>query len=411
MNAHIIAVGDEILQGQTLNTNANFLAEKLTDLAFTVEELCSIGDTKEAITKTLDKSIGKYKLILMTGGLGPTSDDITKKVLTEYFDDELIENVDVLKDVIKFITDRGQKVNKLNLQQALVPKNCKVIRNPIGTAPTMLFQKDNSILVAMPGVPFEMKQIFEEKVIPELKKIIKFPNSYIRIVHTLGIPEATLAERLSEFEKNLPQNIKIAYLPSPEGIKIKLSTFGGEQNKMLEDIDKQLKKLDKILGKNIFGYNGATLEKVLAEKLIEKNKTVAIAESCTGGLIGHKLTSVPGSSTYFKGGIISYSNKVKIESLGVKKTTIENHGAVSEQTVKEMAKGVINVFDTDYAIAVSGIAGPQGGTKEKPVGTVWIAIASKKEVKAFVFKFGNRRDINIRRTTSTAMFLLLNYIK
>lgn len=411
MNVQIIAIGDEILQGQTLNTNAKFLAKEMTNHAFSVEKLCTIGDTKDAIFSALDNSVGKYSIILMTGGLGPTSDDITKKVLAEYFDGELIENEEVLADVEKFVKNRGFEINDFNRKQALVPSTCEVIRNPIGTAPTMLFEKNNSIIISMPGVPFEMKQIFTEKVIPNLKSKITFPDSCIKFVQTFGIPESVMAEKLSDFEKELPKNIKIAFLPSPEVLKIKFFSFGEEQKTICANINTQIEKLKTILGKNIFGFDGITLEKAVAEKLIELKKTVSTAESCTGGHIGHKFTSIPGSSEFFCGGVVSYSNRVKIQTLGVKTETIENFGAVSEETVREMAAGALKLLKTDYTIAVSGVAGPGGGSKEKPVGTTWIAVGSKNKILSFMFKFGNRRDINIRRATATALFMLLNFIK
>ena len=411
MDAQIISIGDEILQGQTLNTNANFLSQKLTNLSFVVKKICTIGDTRTAIINSLDNSIGKVNLVIVTGGLGPTSDDITKKVLAEYFDGELVENSEVLEDVKNFVEARGFELNDLNRKQALVPTTCEVIRNPIGTAPTMLFEKNNTILISMPGVPFEMQQIFDEKVIPTLKKQLEFPTSCIKFVHTLGLPEAMLSAKLSEFENELPNNINLAFLPSPEGIKIKLSSFGGHQGRLCENIKEQISKLEKIIGDNIFGYENDTLEKVLAKALIDNKKTISTAESCTGGLVGHKLISIPGSSEYFCGGVVSYSNNAKIKTLEVNEKTIEKFGAVSKETVIEMAKGTLKLFNTDYAIAVSGIAGPDGGTDEKPVGTTWIAIGSKDDIRAYIFKFGTRRDINVRRAVATAMHLLLNFIK
>ena len=411
MDANIISIGDEILQGQTLNTNANFLSQKLTDLSFIVKKICTIGDNRTAITDALDFSVGKVNLVIMTGGLGPTSDDITKNVLADYFDGELIENPKVLGNVKKFVEARGFELNEQNRKQALVPTTCEVIENPIGTAPAMLFERNNTIVISMPGVPFEMRQIFDEKVIPVLKKRVEFPSSCIKILHTLGIPEAMLSAKLSEFEKELPDNIKLAFLPSPEGIKIKLSSFGGHQKRICDNIETHIMKLKKILKNNIFGYGEDTLEKVLSKILIKNKKTVSTAESCTGGLVGHKLTSISGSSDYFCGGVVSYSNNAKMKTLNVSEKTIDEYGAVSKETVVEMANGVLKLFKTDYAIAVSGIAGPNGGTKDKPIGTTWIAIGSKDDIQAFVFKFGTLRDINVRRASSTALHLLLNYIK
>jgi len=410
MNAKIIAIGDEILQGQTLNTNGNFLAQQLTELSFRVDKMCIIGDNKPAITRALDESVGLYNLVIITGGLGPTSDDITKKVLAEYFDGELIEDKNVLSDVKKFVEARGFDLNENNRKQALVASTCEVIRNPNGTAAGMLFEKNNTTLVSMPGVPFEMRQMYEQRLISVLKKHLEFPTKCIKFVHTLGIPEAELAHKLEQFETEIPDNISMAYLPSPEGIKIRFSTFGGFQKRICEQTSKLITKLEKTLGNHIFGYDNDTLEEVLSKVLIKNKKNVGTAESCTGGRIGHLLTSIPGSSAYFEGGIISYSNKAKINILGVKEQTIENHGAVSEQTVIEMAKGAINVLNVDYAVAVSGIAGPDGETKDKPVGTTWIAVASNEKVIAQVYKFGTRRDINVRRATASAMHLLLNFI-
>ena len=411
MNAKIIAIGDEILQGQTLNTNANFLAQKLTELSFRVDQMCTIGDNSIAIIDALDKSVGKYNLIVFTGGLGPTSDDITKKVLGKYFQGELIENKEVLSDVKRFVESRNFVLNENNRKQALVPSSCKVVRNPFGTAPGMIFEKNNSTIISLPGVPFEMQQLFEEQITSELKRIFDFPTKCIRFIHTLGIPESILAEKLKNFEANLPSNIKMAYLPSPEDIKIRLWTFGGFQKRICEQITDLTEELKTIFGNNIFGFGDDTLESVLSDLLIEKNKTVSLAESCTSGGIANRIVSVSGSSKYFIGGIVSYSNEAKINTLGVKPETIDNFGAVSKETVEEMAKGALNVFGTDYSIAVSGIAGPDGGTDEKPVGTTWIAVANKDKIIAKVYKFGTRRDINIRRAIATALHNLINFIK
>ncbi|MBN2663378.1 MAG: competence/damage-inducible protein A [Bacteroidales bacterium] len=411
MNAKIIAIGDEILQGQTLNTNGNFLAQKLTELSFHVDKMCAIGDNKPAITKALNESIGFYNLVIITGGLGPTSDDITKKVLSDYFDGELIENEIVLQDVKKFVEARGFGLNENNRKQALVPSTCELVRNPNGTAAGMLFEKNNTVLVSMPGVPFEMRQMFDETLIPLLKKHFEFPTKCIKFVHTLGIPESVLSHKLEKFEAEIPDNISMAYLPSPEDIKIRLSAFGGFQKRICEQIDELITKLQSILGNYIFGYDDDNLETVLSRVLKENKKTVATAESCTGGRIGHKLTLIPGSSEYFNGGVISYSNEAKIYILGVKEQTIEQFGAVSEQTVVEMANGARKLLNVDFAVAVSGIAGPDGGSEDKPVGTTWIAVASADQTIAKVYKFGSRRDINIRRAAASAMHLLLNFIQ
>ena len=411
MNAKIIAIGDEVLQGQTLDTNSNFLSQKLTDLSFIVEEIQVIGDIPSQIKRVLDDSIGRFNLILMTGGLGPTSDDRTKQTLTDYFDGELVENKEVLQDVENFVKARNFELNEKNRKQALVPSTAEIIRNPNGTAPGMLFKKNNTVLISMPGVPFEMQQLFEEKVVPELKKYFEFPTKCLKIVQTFGIPEAMLAKRLEEFEKGLPMNIKMAYLPAPEGIKIKLWAFGGFQRRLCEIIDSLIQKLYTLIGDNIFGENQDTLEIVLSKLLKNSGKKISTAESCTGGFIAHKITSIPGSSNYFEGSVVSYSNDSKMNILKVKEQTLIDYGAVSEQTVIEMVKGSLELFKTDFSVAVSGIAGPDGGTDEKPVGTTWIAVGSKDKIIAKKYNFGQRRDINIRRTAATALFNLIKFIE
>lgn len=411
MNAKIIAIGDEILQGQTLDTNSNFLSQKLTDLSFTVEEIQVIGDIPIQIKRALGESIGKFNLILITGGLGPTSDDRTKQTLTEFFGGELVENKEVLEDVVKFLKARNFELNENNRRQALVPTSAEIIHNPNGTAPGMLFKKNNTILISMPGVPFEMQQLFTEKLIPVLKKHFQFPTKCLKIVHTFGIAEAMLAQRLKDFEKEIPPKIKMAYLPSPEGIKIKLWSFTGFQKRMCEITDDLVKKLYTLIGDNIFGEDEDTLELVLAKILRNSGKKISTAESCTGGFIAHKITSVSGSSEYFEGSVVSYSNDAKINLLNVSPQTIEQYGAVSQQTVIEMVKGALDKFNSDYAVAVSGIAGPSGGTDEKPVGTTWIAVGSKDKIIAKKYVFGQRRDINIRRSAATALFNLIKFIE
>ena len=411
MNAKIISIGDEILQGQTLNTNANFLAEKLTDLSFFVEKIVTIPDNANQIISELEQSVGRYNLVVTTGGLGPTSDDRTKEVMAEFFDGQLVENQEVLQDVKNFLSSRNMPLNENNRKQALVPDTAEILRNNNGTAPGLLFRKNSTIVIALPGVPFEMRQLFETQVIPTLKKHLDFPTKCLKIVQTFGLVESVLAEKLSDFEKNKPQAIKMAYLPSPEGIKIKFWAFGGFQRRLCEIIDGLITKLHEIIGEYIYGEGDDTLEKVLAKVLTEKKLSLATAESCTGGHISHKITSVAGSSQYFKGGAVVYSNEAKTKILNVSPVIIEKHGAVSKETVIAMVEGALKNFDVDVAIAVSGIAGPTGGTAEKPVGTTWIAVGNKNNIIANVYKFGTRRDINIRRASATALFNLIKFVQ
>ncbi len=411
MKAEIIAVGNEILQGFTLDTNSNFLAKRLTELSFSVEKITVIQDKRQDIIQALDSSIGHCDLILMTGGLGPTSDDITKEVLAEYFGGQLVENKDVLSDIEKLISSRNLLMNEKNQKQALVPDNCIVVRNKNGTAPAMIFNKNNTYLVSMPGVPFEMKEFFENDILLFIKENINLTPILVKVINVFGIAESVLAEKLTDFEKNLPENIVIAYLPAPEGIRLKLTGKGSNFDDLNTGLDKLAQNLKMIISDNFVGFDDDTIEIVPGKLLKEKKLTVSTAESCTGGLIAHKITSQSGSSEYFKGSIVSYSNEAKINILGVNPRTLEEFGAVSKQTVEEMATGAIRLFKTDYAVAVSGIAGPTGGTETKPVGTTWIAVASKNKVESFEFHFGKLRDINIRRAAANALFKLLNVVK
>ena len=406
MNLDIISIGDELLIGQTLNTNAFWIAAELDKIGFTVRQHTSISDNKEHIVKTLTESLNNSDVVLITGGLGPTNDDLTMPVLNDYFGGKLVVDDVVYKDIERLILGRGFDMNENNKRQALVPDNCKVIRNPNGTAPGLWFERENKVVAAMPGVPFETKAMITDTVIPWLKQKYVLPEIVHQMVLTQGLPESKLAELIADWENQLPATIKLAYLPSPGRVKLRLSSKGKSRVEVQHKIDEQVAKLMQIIPKNIYSTNNSNLEEVIGKLLKQKNATLATAESCTGGYLAHLITSISGSSDYFKGSVISYANEIKINELGVKKSDLENYGAVSQQVVEQMAVGVLKKFKVDYAVATSGVAGPTGGTTEKPVGTVWIAVADKNGVVSKQFTFGKLRSVNIERSAVAALGML-----
>lgn len=406
MNLDIISVGDELLIGQTLNTNAHWIATELDKIGFTIREHVSISDNREHILNRVDYSLKNVDVVLITGGLGPTNDDLTMPVLNEYFGGKLVEDKTVYQDIERLILGRGFEMNERNKKQALVPDNCKVVRNMHGTAPGLWFERDNNVVVAMPGVPFEMKAMITDAVIPWLKQKYVLPEIVHQMIYTQGLPESKLAEIIADWEDALPVNIKLAYLPSPGRVKLRLSSKGNDRKEVQQQIDEQVAKLNAIIPNYIYSFDGRNIEEVVGDMLRNKKATLATAESCTGGYIAHLLTSVSGSSDYFIGSVVSYANQIKINELGVNPADIENYGAVSQQVVEQMAKGVLQKYRVDYAVATSGVAGPNGGTLEKPVGTVWIAIATKTNVISKLFTFGKVRSINIERSAIAALGML-----
>jgi nicotinamide-nucleotide amidase len=412
MKAAIITIGDELLIGQTIDTNSAWMGAELSKSGFDVQRITSIHDRREDIIYTLNESAGKTDVVLITGGLGPTSDDITKQTLCEFFDTHLITDNEVLRMIEEMMSRRNFPMNENNLRQADVPESCLVLKNSSGTAPGMWFEKDGTIYISMPGIPYEMKHIMTEHVLPELNK--RFTSQVIihRNIMTYGTFEAKLAEMLTGFEAGLPGNIKLAYLPASGVIKLRLTGTGiGTERELLSElINDQVNKLYQLIPAFIYGENEESLEMVIGKLLKEKNKTVSTAESCTGGKIAHMLTSIPGSSVYYKGSVIAYSNSVKTQLLGVNEELIEKEGAVSEKVVKDMAAGARNLFKTEFAVATSGIAGPDGGTGSKPVGTVWIAVSSEKGTVSEKRVFGNDRITNIYRFSLAALNLLRKQI-
>ncbi len=410
MKAEIITIGDEILIGQTIDTNSAWMANELNLIGIDIVRITSISDKKNEIFKALDNAKQEAELILITGGLGPTDDDLTKKSLAAYFNTKLVQNKEVLKHIEQFVIKRKAAMNERNIRQADVPESCQVIKNEIGTAPGMLFEDDGKTFISMPGVPFEMKTMMSKYIIPDLAKKRGDLQIIHKVVLTQGWPESKLAEFLEDWESNLPEQIALAYLPSPGMIKLRLTAKGNNKEQLQDLIDDSVEKLKVIIPDIIFGFDSEKLEESIGEMLIAQNKTISTAESCTGGNIAHLITSISGSSAYFKGAVVAYSNEIKENILNVSKSNIDNYGAVSKQVVEEMAQGVLKLYKTDFAVATSGIAGPTGGTEEKPVGTTWIAVAGKDRVISEKFIFGDHRQRNIQRASLTALNMLRKLI-
>lgn len=406
MTAEIISIGDELLIGQVINTNASWMSSELNKAGIKVDHIAMISDEGTAIRNALDIAGARANIILLTGGLGPTKDDITKQVLADYFGGKLVFHQPSFEQVKQLFKLRNYAVTPVNRKQAEIPDNCIPLLNKNGTAPGMWFEKHEKVYVSMPGVPFEMKTLMIEQVIPRLQE--KFQLGYIhhKTIMTTGMGESMLAEHISEVEESLPAHIKLAYLPQPGIVRLRLSGSGNDRDILEEDIRNQCLAIRKIIPDLVFGFDDTSLEKVVGGLLKEKSKTVATAESCTGGYIAHLITSIAGSSNYFNGSIVSYSNEVKIKELGVKPVDLYKFGAVSQQVVEQMATGGRDKLETDYCIATSGIAGPDGGTAEKPVGTIWIALASEKGVKSQLLKLGEHRGRNIRRSALAALNML-----
>jgi nicotinamide-nucleotide amidase len=403
--AEILNIGDEILIGQIVNTNAVWIAQELNKRGVPVKRMTTVGDTKTDMLNAIDQAIQHHDIVIITGGLGPTKDDLTKDVLTEYFQTRLVFNVEVFELLDNFFKKRGRTLNEANKTQCYVPEACTVLMNYWGTAPGMLFVKQGKMIVSLPGVPLEMKELMNTYVFPYIERHYPLPPILHRSYLTEGIPESELMMMLAEWENNLPPSIKLAYLPSAGQVTLRLSMLNENGNGRAM-IAEQEEKLKSILGDEIIGYDGETLEQAIQRIFIEKQLTLGTAESCTGGYIAHKITSVPGSSAFFMGAVVSYHNRVKQEVLQVTEQTLKTVGAVSKETVIQMAEHARHLLHTDYAIAVSGIAGTDGGTPEKPVGTVWVAWATPSVTLTKKYRFGNDRLTNIHRTFQASLGVL-----
>jgi nicotinamide-nucleotide amidase len=412
-HASIITIGDELLIGQVIDTNSAWMSQELNTAGIWVKRRVAVGDKWEDIWNALDEESKQADIILITGGLGPTADDITKPLLCQYFGGKLIVDENVLthvKYLFEKVFRRPPPILDRNLKQAEVPDLCTVLHNERGTAPGMWFEKDGKIFVSMPGVPHEMKGIMTDHVLPLLQKRFKMSAIVSRTMLTVGIGESFLAERIKDFEAALPANIKLAYLPNYGMVRLRLTGTSDNKDAITTAVQGQFDALKEQLSDVMITGEDETMEKVLSKLLQAQNKTIATAESCTGGYIAHRITAQPGASAYFKGSIVSYSNEVKEHVLNVSHETLTSAGAVSEETVTEMLKGVLNVLNTDFAIAVSGIMGPEGGTPEKPVGMVWVAAGNKEKITTQQFNFRFDRARNIEITAMNALNLMRKFI-
>ena len=408
MKCEVISIGDELLIGQTINTNASWIGEQLNNFGFTISHGAIISDNKNDIILALNNASNRSDIIIITGGLGPTNDDITKHTLTEYFNTSLERNKDIEKNIVAYFKSVNRPILKSNLDQALLPLSCEVLSNSRGTASGMWFEKDNIIYISLPGVPYEMKGIMQEHVFPKL--LTKMGGETVvvnKTIRTHGMGESFLAEIIKSWEDKLEiNNIKLAYLPSPGIVKLRLSVIGLDKLILERKLKETIDELKALIPDQIYGYGNATMEGVVGKLLKERNLTIATAESCTGGSVAKMLTSISGSSSYFNGAIVSYNNQSKVDLLNVDFKDIDDYGAVSQQVVEQMAEGVRNKFHTDYGISTSGIAGPSGGTKEKPVGTVWIAVASKNRIVSKKIKLGYNRERNMHVSSISVLNLL-----
>ena len=408
MNVEIIVIGDELLIGQVTDTNSGWIARELNHIGWEVTEITTVRDRSREITDALNSSFGRVDVVLMTGGLGPTKDDITKQNLCDYFGGKLVFDESVFANVEAIFRRRKLTMNDSTRNQAYVPNVCTVIQNSVGTAPVMWFERNGKVLVSMPGVPTEMKTVMKEAVISRLREYFQDHSSILhRTCLVKDFTESRLSETLSDFEVQLPACIKLAYLPTPGVIRLRLTARGDEESYLQKIIDDEFFKLRTILGSHLFCGSDTTLAGALGSILTERGETLATAESCTGGNIAHEITRVAGSSVYFKGSVVAYSNEVKIRVLNVSSETLSGFGAVSRETVLQMVSGVQRLLSSDCAIATSGIAGPGGGSVEKPVGTVWIAVwyGERSEVECFCFE-GDREQV-IARATQSALLMLI----
>jgi nicotinamide-nucleotide amidase len=410
MKAELISIGDEMLIGQVVNTNSAWLGEKLTGIGIEVTRNIVIADSREEILQTLRESGNRAELVIITGGIGPTRDDVTKSTLAEYFGSRMGHNEEAMERIRNLLKGRVD-LNELNVGQAMLPDNCRPIPNFNGTASGMWFEKEGTQYISLPGVPYEMKTMMSDYILPALRETYDLPAIVHRTVLVQGIPESHLAIMLREFEETLPAGMRLAYLPSPGRVRLRLGSSGKDRKTVEKIVDRQIERMKTFIPQEqVYGKDWEELEVLVGRLLKEKNASLALAESCTGGSIAQMITSVPGSSAYFLGSVIAYSNPVKVEMLGVDPASIEKHGAVSREVVEQMAEGVKKRFGADYSIATSGIAGPDGGTPEKPVGTTWIAVASAHSTESAVYRLGDHRGRNIQKAALTGLNMLRNLI-
>ncbi len=409
MQAQIITIGDEILIGQILDTNSAWIAQQLNISGIRVAEMKSVSDTREAILEALEAG-QSADLVLLTGGLGPTKDDITKKVLAEFLGVELTFHEVTYNRIESYFKKRSFTLTPAHREQCYMPENAEILQNDMGTAPGMWMQKNNTIYVSMPGVPYEMKHLVSERVLPRLRGNARLRPIVHRTILTAGTGESVIAERIEDFENNLPDFVKLAYLPNLGIVRLRLTATGDDEAALNQILDKKKAEIHNLIPEFVFGEETETLEEVVGRKLKEKSVMLGTAESCTGGYIAHKITSVSGSSAYFGGSAVTYSNELKTKLLNVKPETLQAYGAVSEETVREMVVGALDTLGVDYAIAVSGIAGPGGGTPDKPVGTIWTAVGNRQEIITKKLTLTKYRMRNIQLTSNLTLNMLRKFV-
>jgi nicotinamide-nucleotide amidase len=406
MKAEIITIGDELLIGQVIDTNSAWMGEELNKIGIKVNRITSISDDRDEIISTLKEASKRAQLVLITGGLGPTNDDITKKTLADFFKVNMRFDEKAYEDVVHLFSIRGREVSEINRFQAEVPENCTTLYNKVGTAPGMWFDEEGVVYVSLPGVPYEMKYLMENEVIPRVKQRFKTPFIVHSTILTFGIGESFLAEKIAAFENSLPNSIKLAYLPSAGSVRLRLSGIGESEEGLKQEIEELTKELSAIIPEFIYGYEKDELPKVVGNLLKAKGLTLATAESCSGGFMAHLITAVPGSSTYYMGSTVTYSNESKTQLLNIPASLIEQYGAVSEPVVLAMVESAKKLFKVDCAIATTGVAGPGGGTPEKPVGTVWVGVSTPDETKAYLLKLGDNRLRTIEIAALSGLNLL-----
>jgi nicotinamide-nucleotide amidase len=405
--AELLTIGDEILYGQIVDTNSQWLSVALSDAGINVIRKTSVGDHENEILTAFAEAEKRADIVLITGGLGPTSDDLTKPCLAKYFNCTLKIHEEALAEVTAFFKSRGRELTEVNRQQAALPVCCEKVTNKMGTAPGMWFERNGKVFVSMPGVPHEMKAMMTDIVIPKLLQTFQTPVIRHKVIRTAGVGESILAEKIADWENSLPSHIKLAYLPGLNEVKLRLTSIGDSSDLLEKEAEEHIAKLKDRIGQYIYGYGEDPLEVVIGNTLRSRKLTLAIAESCTGGYLSHLITSIPGSSDYFLGSIIPYAYEIKMRQLGVRPETLEKHGAVSEPTIMEMASLVRSKFSTDIGVATSGIAGPGGATPDKPVGTVWIAYSDKHQTVTRKLQLSKDRLINIK----VASVAVLNLIR
>jgi len=411
VKVEIITIGDEILIGQIVDTNSAWMATQLNKYGFELAQITSVHDKEDHIIESMEMALKRADVILFTGGIGPTNDDITKQTLTKFFQTKLVFNESVIRNIEQLFSTRPNFViNELTRAQAMVPENCIVIQNPVGTAPITWFEKDGKVIVSMPGVPYEMKHTMSSEIIPRLHNHFKTPVLIHKTVQVYGYGESILALKIADWENELPEYISLAYLPNSGIVKLRLSGLMDNSLELEFIMNQHIDKLHQILGSSIVAFEDIPIEQLVGNMLKSKGLMVVTAESCTGGNIAHQFTSIPGSSEFFKGSVVAYSNEIKTNVLNVSQDDLEKFGAVSQSVVEQMAVGARKLLKADVAVSTSGIAGPTGGTEKKPVGTVWIAVSSENELISREFHFGPLREQNILRASQAALLMLKEII-